>query len=279
MPEKAASLVPASSLPIGVFDSGLGGLTIVKALREVMPDEQIIYVGDTAHLPYGDKSPEMVAEHSCRIAAFLLRQPVKAIVIACNTASAAAAMQVRTLAGDVPVYDVIAPAVATALSATQNGRIGVIATKTTIQSGVYRRQLLAHNSALAIVDKATPLLVPMIEEGWLNNAVSQDVIDAYMSDTGFRYIDTLILGCTHYPLIKHQIARYFETAFEHPISVIDSSQAVAKYVQARLAALSLLQTVRKPALDKFYLSDVTAHFQASAAMFLGEKVDFEKLIP
>lgn len=264
-------------LSIGVFDSGMGGLTIVKALRQHLPHESIVYVGDTAHLPYGDKSPALITEYSCAIAQFLLRHPVKAIVIACNTASAVAGAAVRSLAAPVPVFDVIQPAVALALASSKAQRIGIIGTKTTIQSGVYRRQLLAQQPSTHIIEKATPLLVPMIEEGWLNNAVSQDVIDAYMSDTGFRTIDTLILGCTHYPLIQHQIAAYFMQAYEHPVAVIDSSVAVANHVQHALAAQNLAASPSAKGELRCYLSDATAHFQASAALFLGEQPPFEEI--
>ena len=266
----------AARLPIGVFDSGLGGLTIVKAMQAVMPQEAILYAGDTAHLPYGDKSPERVAEFSLAITRFLLEQPVKAIVIACNTASAAAAMQVRTLAGEVPVYDVIGPAVALALQQSHRRRIGVIATRTTIQSGVYTRQLLAHDPGLAVTAKATPLLVPMIEEGWLHNQISQDVIDAYLSDTGFSEIDALILGCTHYPLIRDQIADSLRRQHEHPVCVVDSSVAVAKYVQNRLKALHLLRDATESPEHRYFLSALSTHFRESARLFLGKNVDFEQ---
>ncbi len=264
------------NLPIGVFDSGLGGLTIVKALQRALPKESLVYFGDTAHLPYGDKSPELVKGYSLEIARFLLSQPVKAIIIACNTASAVAYQTVQNFAGQIPVFDVIRPAVRELLSHTSNGNVGVIATKTTIHSGVYGRQLMAARADIRVTEKATPLLVPMIEEGWLHNRVSQDVIDAYMSDTGFRGIDALILGCTHYPLIKGQIEAYFRQNAQHNVHVVDSSEAVAGYVREALAQSSLLHEGNTAASHRYFLSDYTVHFQEAAKLFLNQEIVFEK---
>ena len=263
-------------LPIGVFDSGLGGLTIVKALQKALPGESLIYFGDTAHLPYGDKSPDLIKGFSLEIARFLLAQPVKAIIIACNTASAVAYQTVQNFAGQVPVFDVIRPAVRELLSHTLNGKVGVIATKTTIHSRVYGRQLKAAREALRVTEKATPLLVPMIEEGWLHNRVSQDVIDAYMSDTGFREIDALILGCTHYPLIKGQIENYFRQNYQHNVHVVDSSEAVAAFVREELERLNLLDDRGEVVAHRYFLSDITVHFQEAAKLFLNQEIYLEK---
>jgi len=266
-----------NNLPIGVFDSGLGGLTIVKALKQTLPNESFIYFGDTAHLPYGDKSPELLRGFIQEIALFLLKQPVKALIIACNTATAVARDLCVRLGGDIPVFDVIRPAVELALAQTQNNKVAVIGTKTTVKSGIYSQLIQQKNSQVSIIEKATPLLVPMIEEGWLHNNISQDVIDAYMSDTGFHSIDTLILGCTHYPLIKSQIASYFKTNYEHSINVIDSSKAVANYVKQELKALKLDISFKNLLPHHFYLSDFTTNFEDSAALFLSENVKFQKI--
>jgi glutamate racemase len=265
-----------TSLPIGVFDSGLGGLTIVKALRKLLPGEAIIYFGDTAHLPYGDKSPELVQGYSLQIADFLLAQPVKALVIACNTASALAQETIAARAGDTPVFDVIRPAVQEALRRSQQGKIGIIGTKATIHSGVYKQLLLSQQAGLQVIEKATPLLVPMIEEGWLRNRVSQDVIDAYLSDTGFQTIDSLILGCTHYPLIKHQIELYFQKTYDHAVEVVDSSLAVARQVKEGLTARNLLTTHTNPT-QHYYVSDYTPDFQEATKLFLSQEVKLEKV--
>ncbi len=265
-----------ADLPIGVFDSGLGGLTIVRALKNTLPQESLIYFGDTAHLPYGDKSPALIRGYCEKIALFLKETPVKAIVIACNTASAVALAAVKQVAGDVPVYDVVFPAAKYALSISKTGVIGIIATKTTVNSHIYR-QLLTENATISIEikEKATPLLVPMIEEGWLHNRLSQEVIDAYMSDTSFEEIDTLILGCTHYPLIKAQIQYYFERN-ERNVFVVDSSLAVAEHVKSQLAQNNLLHLQPKKQADLFYLSDFSQHFQDTAQLFLGEDIEFEQ---
>jgi len=264
------------SLPIGVFDSGLGGLTIVKAMQDALPKESLIYFGDTAHLPYGDKSPDLVKGYSLEIARFLLSQPVKAIVIACNTASAVANRTVQNFAGNVPVFDVIRPAVQELLCHTNNGNVGVIATKTTIYSGVYGQQLRVVRNTLQVTEKATPLLVPMIEERWLHNRISQDVIDAYMSDTGFQEIDAMILGCTHYPLIKDQIEAYFQKNYQHDVHVVDSSQAVARYVREALESLGLLNEENNLPRHRYFLSDYTVDFQEAAKLFLNQEITLEK---
>jgi glutamate racemase len=262
--------------PIGIFDSGLGGLTIVKAIQQAMPGEAVVYFGDTAHLPYGDKTPELIRRYSRDITRFLIKKGVKAIVIACNTASAVAYDVVLNEAGKIPVFEVIGPAVREAKKQSRSKNVGVIGTRTTIASGVYRRRLKAVLPDVVLTDKATPLLVPMIEEGWLRNQVSQDVIDAYMSDTGFAEIDTLILGCTHYPLIKHQIEKYFEENHEHSIAVIDSSIEVAETLKHFLAEHGLTNTGTERK-SHFFLTDYSAHFRETAGLFLGETVWFEKV--
>lgn len=263
--------------PIGVFDSGLGGLTIVKSIQAMLPNERVIYFGDTAHLPYGDKSPDLIRKYVQGISELLVSKPVKALVIACNTASAVAREIVEDIAGDIPVFDVIQPAVKTAISSTLSGRIGVIGTKTTIRTGIYQQEILKKLPNVQVTQKATPLLVPMIEEGWLHNKVSQDVIDAYMSDTGFQDIDTLILGCTHYPLIKTQIEKYFRKNYDHSIEVVDSSLAVAHAIKKGLGEYGALKD-NKNLLDTFYLSDITPNFEASARLFLGKEVTFKKAL-
>lgn len=265
--------------PIGVFDSGLGGLTIVKALRQVLPNEPLIYYGDLAHLPYGDKSPELVRGFSLDITDFLLQKPVKAVVIACNTASAAAGEAVRERCGDLPVIDVVRPAVDLALRLSDRKRIGIIGTKTTIRSGIYRQTIFDRNPEAQVVEKATPLLVPIIEEGWHDGSVSREVIEAYMSDTGFMDIDTLILGCTHYPLIRRQIMDYFQSNHSHKVEVIDSSMAVAGVVQKQLEKAGLIRKDQNDrGEDEFYVSDFTQNFLPSAQRFLGEDVKFEKVV-
>lgn len=246
----------------------------MRALQELLPNERLVYYGDTAHLPYGDKSPALIRSYCADITDFLLRQPVKAIVIACNTASALAFDLVKEKAGDIPVFNVISPASRYALSVSRNLHIGVIGTKATIHSGIYGKLLRQYAvQPVKVVEKATPLLVPMIEEGWLHNNVSQDVIDAYLSDTGFAEIDSLILGCTHYPLIKKQIEAYFAKN-QQAVTVVDSSVAVAESVRRELSEMDLLNTQAEIAPSLFYLSDFSQDFQASAKLFLGREITF-----
>ena len=263
--------------PIGIFDSGLGGLTIVKALQQLLPDESLIYFGDTAHLPYGDKSGELVQGYVSAITQFLVDQGVKAVVIACNTASAVAREQAVEAAGEVPVFDVIGPAVQNALLATQRKRVGIIGTKTTIASGVYRRLIRAKDAEVRVLEKATPMLVPLIEEGWFDNSISREVVEAYMSDTGFLDIDTLILGCTHYPLIKNMMQRYFMNNFAHSVDIIDSSLTVAEFVKKDLGQKNLLMEQHSTASYQYLVSDYNPNFAASAELFLGRKVELEKV--
>ena len=263
-------------LPIGIFDSGLGGLTIVKAVHELLPQESIIYFGDTAHLPYGDKSPELITRYSSRIAEFLVDYGVKAIIIACNTASAVAYDAVVKAAGNIPVLDVIRPAARLAVARTQNNQLGVIGTKTTINSGVYSRTIAKMDSAVRVLEKPTPLLVPLIEEGWLNNAISQEVIEAYLSDTGFYSIDTLILGCTHYPLIKAQVEQYFQENFRTPVYVVDSSVAVAEQLKRSLSEQGILYQGDTDPHHEYYVSDLSSTFEDSAKLFLKKRIRFRK---
>lgn len=264
-------------LPIGVFDSGIGGLTIVRALNQALPQESILYYGDTAHLPYGDKSPELLRGFVSEICDFLISSGVKAIVIACNTASAVTLEVVLAKASalNIPVFDVIRPAARYAIQASPMKRIGVIGTKTTIQSHVYLKTLLELSPDALVVEKATPLLVPMIEEGWVNSQISLDIVDAYMSDTGFAHLDSLILGCTHYPLIKEEIQAYFNKSRPRPVEVVDSSLAVAEEVKQKLSELKLLQEGNAPTSHRFVVSDLTPNFQTTAAQFLGREVELE----
>lgn len=261
-----------NNAPIGVFDSGIGGLTIVKAMQKYLPNESIIYFGDTAHLPYGDKSPELIQKYAANIAYFLVQQKVKLIVIACNTVSAVALDVVEKIAGNTPVINVIDPAVKIALQNTLNYRIGIIGTKTTIQSRVYPIKIKEKRTECYVTAKATPLLVPMIEEGWANSQISDEIIQAYLSETTFETIDTLILGCTHYPLIKENIIRYFE----NKVNVIDSAEAVSKEIKDLLAEKKLFSDQNNIPQHIFYVSDLTESFQQTTQIFLDTPVQLQE---
>ena len=190
-----------SSAPIGVFDSGVGGLTVAREIMRNLPDERIVYFGDTARVPYGSKSQETVIRYSRQIVRFLQTQHVKAIVIACNTASALALDAIEGEL-DIPILGVLRPGAKVAAETTKNKRVGVIATESTIRSGMYGRYIKAHDPEITVYGKACPLFVPLVEEGWLKDPVTEEVARRYLKELLEKDIDSLILGCTHYPLIR-----------------------------------------------------------------------------
>lgn len=258
-----------STLPIGIFDSGIGGLTVVRAIRKIMPNEDLIYLGDTARVPYGTKSPETVKRFATEDASFLVSQNVKAIVVACNTVSAWALPELRRRF-DLPVFGVIEPGVITALEKTRNFRIGVIGTSTTIRSRSY---IVALNSLCKNVKafaKACPLLVPLVEEGWTNHRVTNIVLSIYLKPILRKKIDTLILGCTHYPLLKNAIKKVVGSN----VVLVDSAQACAKYVRLQLMNSGLLNpSSNRRGSVMPYVTDEPDHFTQLADRFLGEKVE------
>jgi glutamate racemase len=258
--------------PIGIFDSGVGGLTVANALRNKLPGEQVIYFGDTFHLPYGDKSRESVQFYSTRIADFLLDFNCKVILIACNTASASAYDEVKRHTGDrAVVFNVIDPVVSYIKNNYEGGKIGVIGTKGTINSGAYQVKLKGAIPDLEVEAVATPLLVPMIEEGFIFDDISNAIIRTYLSNPLLDDIKTLILGCTHYPIIKRQIEKFFN--FE--LDVIDSGNIVASSVKEYLESSGLLRTDKKPE-HKFFISDYTEYFDKISKMFFEESISLEE---
>jgi glutamate racemase len=220
--------------PIGVFDSGIGGLTVVRALRELLPNETIYYLGDTARVPYGGKSAATVQRYSLEIAEFLLEENCKTIVVACNTASALALPQLEG-AMSIPVTGVIQPGAQAAVAATRNRHIGVIGTRATIKSGAYERAILALDPTVRVSARACPLFVPLIEEGWLEGEVTDRIVRQYLDPLVRDGIDTLVLGCTHYPLLREAIRRYLGSAVE----LVDSAQNCAIAVSHLLDARDL----------------------------------------
>ena len=257
--------------PIGVFDSGIGGLTVADAIQKRLPAESMIYFGDTAHLPYGDKSAESIRHYSKRITEFLIEKGAKTIVIACNTAASYATDAVIEAAGEIPVVNVIDPVVRYAAENHKSGKIGVIGTKGTIASRVYPQQIEKLNANIEVVSQGTALLAPMIEEGFFDNKVSQEIIDSYLQYPDFRDIEALILGCTHYPLIKHQVEHFFKEKVE----ILDSASIVAEEVENTLRAKDLL-TTEQSASHEFYISDFTKSFESSTRIFFGEKLHLEE---
>ena len=211
--------------PIGVFDSGIGGLTVVRALRELLPNETIFYLGDTARVPYGGRSAATVERYSLEITGMLLTENCKTIVVACNTASALALPKLEATT-PVPVTGVIRPGAQAAVAATRNGHIGVIGTRATIKSGAYERALRALDPAVGVSARACPLFVPLIEEGWLESEITDQVVRQYLTPLVEEGVDTLVLGCTHYPLLREAIGRFLGQS----VTLVDSAQNCATAV-------------------------------------------------
>ncbi|MBU1349042.1 glutamate racemase [Patescibacteria group bacterium] len=250
---------------IGIFDSGIGGLTVVRELERQAPDVPFIYLGDTARTPYGNKSAETVIRYALEDVAFLVRQGATAIVIACNSASSVATDALRVAYPSIPVFEVITPAAEDALAATK-GRIGVIGTRATITSGAYERHLSAQK--VEVVVAACPLFVPLVEEGWLEDAETKRIARRYLSPLRKQQVDTLILGCTHYPLLAPIIRRYMGNR----VTLVDSGTSVVRRVLAGLdASRPDLQAPRR-----FYLTDTSARSEEIAATWLGHPVTFER---
>ncbi len=249
--------------PIGVFDSGVGGLTVVAALGRRLPGESILYLGDTARLPYGTKSPATVSRYTRRNLDFLVRRGVKAVVVACNTASAVA---LEGLTEPVPVWGVIAPGARRAAGVSR-GRVGVIATEATIRSGAYERSLADLRPELEIASQACPLFVPLVEEGWHDDPVAEEVARRYLAPLLARGIDTLVLGCTHYPLLAPTLSRVVGP----DVAMVDSAEAVAAEVAQTLAELDLLAPATARGEDHFCLTDDADRFADLAARILGHR--------
>src|SRR6185369_11286110 len=262
-----------SDAPIGIFDSGIGGLTVANAIQKVLPNESIIYFGDTAHLPYGDKSPDSIRYYSIRISQFLLTHHAKMIVIACNTASSLAYETVKDfVGGQVPVINVIDPVVDAVVAQKNLQKVGVIGTKGTIKSDIYSTKLKSKRKKIDVASLATPLLAPMIEEGFFNNKISRSIIASYLSNRRLKKIDSLILACTHYPLIKPEIIEYYSDK----INIIDSAGVVADHVKQVLSENQLLSKNKKPK-HHFYVSDFTNSFEESTKNFFRSKIHLEEV--
>lgn len=255
--------------PIGVFDSGIGGLTVAKAISEALPHEQLVYFGDTAHLPYGDKSKELIRHYTEKISEYLLQEKkCKAIVIACNTASSAAYEFLRDkYKGVVPVISVIDPIIEAIVEDSSIHHVGLIATKATIASGVYQEKLQRRKPEIEYSALATPMLVPMIEEGFHNNNISHALIHNYLENKALEGVDALILGCTHYIIIKKEIDEFYDSK----VKLFDSTTIVATKLKKILSKENLLSAAKtKP--DEFLVSDYTEAFEKTAQMFYGNRI-------
>tara|TARA_S200000501_G_C20792704_1_gene730277 strand:- start:24 stop:824 length:801 start_codon:yes stop_codon:yes gene_type:complete len=255
-----------SSNPIGIFDSGIGGLTIAHAIKKKLPNENIIYFGDTKHLPYGEKSKEAIKYYSLKIAQFLIDNNCKTIIIACNSASSVAFDYIKNHVSSVPIFNVIDPIIDDLTKKNEKKIIGVIGTKATIKSNIYQKKINQKNQS-KVISLETPLLAPMIEEGFFNQEISLAIIRNYLSNKNFKQIDSLILACTHYPLIKKQIKEFFNDN----VNVIDSSLITVNYIKQKLKKLELLNT-RNKASYNFIVSSLTESFSESASYFFKEKI-------
>lgn len=258
--------------PIGIFDSGMGGLTVAHAVSNMLPNEQLIYFGDSAHLPYGDKSAATIQAYSIKICDILLEKGCKVILIACNSASAAAYELIKAYVGSKAlVMNVIDPVIDHVVKVHPNEKVGLIGTKQTVGSGVYDYQLKAKDQSIKVGALATPLLVPMIEEGFHKNEISEAIIKEYLSDDALSGITALILGCTHYPLIKSKVDEFYDGK----IDVIDSSEIVAKALKELLNTHQLLSQKRIEE-NEFLVSDITPSFEAATSLFFGVKVPLHR---
>ncbi len=265
-PQRPTRLKP-NLCPIGVFDSGIGGLTVAAALRELLPGEDIFYVGDTARVPYGGKSPATIERYGIEIAGMLLAEGAKLIVVACNTASALAVPRLQQLLR-VPVIGVIEPGASAAVAATKSGHVGVIGTRATVQSKAYEKAIHALNPTIKVRTQACPLLVPLIEEGWLEDPVTDQIIQRYLNPMVRSGIDTLVLGCTHYPLLSKALSRYVGSG----ITLVDSARNCAANVRAVLQKLSLSAPKTRLGGLKVALTDPSGSFLRVAEQALGLNV-------
>lgn len=252
---------------IGVFDSGIGGLTVLHQIIEALPRENTVYLGDTARSPYGTKSVDTVLRYSFENSEFLVEKGVKTVVVACNTSTAIALEALRGKLS-VPVLGVIEPGVRRAIKSTRNKKVGVIGTEATIQSGAYTHALKAADPSIEVYSRACPLFVPLVEEGWTDNGVVDMTVKAYLESLKQSGIDTLILGCTHYPLLKKAIRKYMGSG----VRLVDSAEEVAKEVAALLKRSAMSRKTGKGS-HGFFVTDAPDRFIKVGRRFLGEKVE------
>ena len=260
--------VPGNNRPIGVFDSGIGGLTVVRALMERLPLESIVYFGDTARVPYGVKSVATIEHFTGQIVDFLLRQEVKMLIVACNTMAAVALKAVTARAGNIPALDVIEAGARAAVKVSGGGRIGVIGTPTTINSNAYARRIHALDPATRVHSQACPLFVPLVEEGWLDHPVTRLTAQEYLRPVLAEEVDSLVLGCTHYPLLKPLL----RDVTGERVKLIDSAETTAELAATRLQEAGLAAEGREHATYRYFVTDVPLRFQTIGERFLGRSL-------
>lgn len=256
-----------SELAIGVFDSGMGGLTVLRSLRAKLPYETFVYLGDTARLPYGTKSPCTVQQYAVQMARVLVERGIKALVIACNTATTAALPHLQALMPDMPVLGVVSPGASAAVAATKNQRIAVLATETTIAANAYQQLIRAQLPEVAIHGRACSVLVALAEEGMVDNAIAREALQHYLSNVVDE--DTILLGCTHFPVFKSLL----KTLLPAGVNVVDSADATAIALQQLLVEKNLLHPVRTAGSLNYLVTDSVKRFQSVGQIFLGEALE------
>jgi len=258
--------------PIGIFDSGIGGLTVLKEINQLLPGEDIVYFGDTARVPYGNKSKSTIIKFSTENVLFLLRKKVKIVIVACNTSSALALASLKQTF-NIPILGVIEAGVNKAIMKTQSKKIGVIGTKSTVESKSYNLSAAKLDKNVLVHSQCCPLFVPLVEEGILKGKIVDEVMKLYLADFKKYGIDTIILGCTHYPVLKGALARFLKG-----VNIIDSAKEVAKHTKEILSANSLLSERKTKGRQDFYLSDESKGFSTLAHLFLGQKIQKPKIV-
>ncbi len=269
--ERSPSSAPRPDAPLGVFDSGLGGLTVVRALRERCPREDIVYLGDTARVPYGTRSPETIVRYALGCARVLTARGVKAIVVACNTVSAVALDMMRVEL-DLPVLGVILPGARAAVAAAEGRAVGVLGTTGTIASGAYPRAIASLSTRTEVIARAAPLFVPLAEEGWTEGEVPRLVARRYLEPVLQAGARCLVLGCTHYPLLRDVIEAEAHALAGSPVAVVDSAQATASEVAAFLGERGYATARERPGTLDLLVTDLPKSFASVAERFLGEAV-------
>jgi len=259
--------------PIGVFDSGIGGLTVLKEIIRLLPYESTIYLGDTARVPYGIRSPETVMRYSFENTRFLSSKDIKLLVIACNTASSISLDAIKESVS-IPVIGVIEPGAKAAVRATKNGKIGVIGTEATIRSSAYTKAIKSIDAGVEVFGQACPMFVPLVEEGWIEGDISTMIAGQYLEGLKDKGIDTIVLGCTHYPLLKRVIAEVMGEG----VTLIDSAIETSLEIKAILSTLGVNSEKKSPRTKEFFVTDSTERFLKVGENFLGQKIEHIKKI-
>ena len=266
-PQHSNNNSPINELSIGVFDSGVGGLTVLRALRAALPCERLIYLGDTARVPYGNKGPDTIRRYSVGCAQFLVSQGIKAMVLACNTASAYGEDAVRASLS-VPMVSVIEPVAALAVKQTRTGVIGVLGTRGTVSSQAYLRAITRLNSSIQVVQQACPMFVPLAEEGWCDGEIPERIAERYLAPLAASDVDTVILGCTHYPLLRRTIEQTLRRLMPNAVTVLDSAVATAQRLRMVLDEHGLRRE-GDPVAPRCLVTDDPTRFGVTGELFLG----------